>query len=169
MNHHRYKKEKEFLPIIPGSSEIVSMAGDDKKIYYPVRHSGDDAGVILLVFLSMFSTHFLLQDEDFRTFDDVFVFRNGGETTGQGICPQTVVKRSRWLWNWFSNHFFLNKKSKQSVWQNGLRSFFSLKHPCFYKQGKGVFPSLKRLVCRGTECRCSRIDWEAFIFPAYFR
>ena len=46
MNHHRYKKEKEFLPIIPGSSEIVSMAGDDKKIYYPVRHSGDHAGVI---------------------------------------------------------------------------------------------------------------------------
>lgn len=39
MNHHRYKKEKEFLPIIPGSSEIVSMAGDDKKIYYPVKHS----------------------------------------------------------------------------------------------------------------------------------
>lgn len=58
MNHHRYKKEKEFLPIIPGSSEIVSMAGDDKKIYYPVKHSGDHAGVILLVFLSMFSTHF---------------------------------------------------------------------------------------------------------------
>lgn len=95
MNHHRYKKEKEFLPIIPGSSEIVSMAGDDKKIYYPVKHSGDHAGVILLVFLSMFSSHFLLQDEDFRTFDDVFVFRNGGETTGQGICPQTVGKRSR--------------------------------------------------------------------------
>lgn len=46
MNHHRYKKEKEFLPIIPGSSEIVSMAGDDKKIYYPVKHSGDHAGVI---------------------------------------------------------------------------------------------------------------------------